>query len=157
MYWYYVLWTKPSTWKFSKKIFQLWPRIPWSLIWTIRYVLCTIYKPAFNVILSFKHLISTLYTWFSFFCLGKTSNLTILADLSEQFMRLESHKFSKLSFLLSQINKLLSSTINYNLNSEQSSMLLSFLYTIILHLTTTNSAVSQFMTNLFQMQLLWFL
>jgi hypothetical protein len=39
--------------------------------------------------LSFKHVISTFYTWFSFFCLGKTSNLTILADLSEQFMRLE--------------------------------------------------------------------
>jgi hypothetical protein len=47
----------------------------------------------------------------------KTSNLTILADLSEQFMRLKSPKFSKLSFLLSQINKLLSSTIIYNLNS----------------------------------------
>jgi hypothetical protein len=50
---------------------------------------------------------------FSFFCMGKTSNLTILADLSEQFMRLESQKFSKLSFLLSQINKLLSSTSFY--------------------------------------------
>jgi hypothetical protein len=47
---------------------------------------------------------------------NKTSNLTILADLSEQFMRLESPKFSKLSFSLSQINKLLSSTIIYNLN-----------------------------------------
>ena len=35
----------------------------------------------------------------------------MLADLGELFMRLESHKFSKLSFVLSQINKLLSSTI----------------------------------------------
>ena len=43
-----------------------------SLIWIIRYVLCTIYKPALKLFLSFKHLISTCYTWFSFFCLGKT-------------------------------------------------------------------------------------
>jgi hypothetical protein len=48
-----------------------------------------------EVILSFKHLISTFYTWFSFSCLGKTSNLTILADLSEQFMRLENIIFTK--------------------------------------------------------------
>ena len=51
------------------------------------------------------------------FLSGKNLKFDILADLSEQFMRLESHKFSKLSFLLSQINILLSSTIIYNLNS----------------------------------------
>jgi hypothetical protein len=50
-------------------------------------------------VMRIAHMTLWFYTWFSFYCLGKTSNLTILADLSEQFMRLESHNFSKLSFL----------------------------------------------------------